>query len=158
MRANRFVFALALALSAPACASFHVNTPSGFAELDDDAYDYRATSADGVVLAVRALRNRPSANLAFWSRAIDERMQQRGYTPDGEPRPVQSADGYAGVQYRYVIGVNGRPHRYWVTVYVKSGAFLRRSRVYIVEAGGDRETFEGATPLVERAITAFRCS
>jgi hypothetical protein len=147
----------ALGLAAPACAGPRVNTPAGFATLgDDDHFSYRAASAEGVVLAVRVERNRPEGNLAFWSRVVDERMQSRGYVPDGDPRPVQSADGLAGTQYRYRVAHQGRAHRYWVAVFVKPGGFLSRSRVYVVEAGGDQEVFDPAAAAVERAMASFR--
>lgn len=140
-----------LLLATGACASFRMNTPPGFAELDsNDDFDYRATSADGVVVAVRAERNRPEGNLEFWSRAVDERLRANGYSPDGEPRPVRSADGVPGVQYRYARDHDGRTLRYWVTV------FVRGSKIFIVEAGGDREVFDRAAPAVERAVASIR--
>jgi hypothetical protein len=144
------------ALASQGCASFRVQTPSGFAELDDnDDFDYRATSADGVVVAVRAESNNPTGNLEFWSRAVDERLRAHGYSPEGEARPVRSASGLQGVQFRYGREVAGRPLRYWVTVFVRPRRFLRPSRVFIVEAGGDREVFDRAAPSVERAIASF---
>jgi len=148
---------LALAMLGSACTGARVNTPAGFATLESsDDYTYRAASAEGIVLAVRAERNRPEGNLAFWSRVIDERMQSRGYTPDGEPRSLQSPEGLAGTQYRYRMTHQGRAHRYWVTVFVRPGGFLRGARVYVVEAGGDQEIFDAQTGAVERAMASFR--
>jgi hypothetical protein len=139
-----------------ACATFHMNTPDGFAELDDtDDYGYRAVNAEGIVVAVRSERNRPEGNLDFWARSLDERLRSQGYSPDGEARPVQNASGLRGLQFRYVRDVGGRPLRYWVTVFVRDGGFLRRARVYVIEAGGDREVFDRAVPSVERAIQQF---
>jgi hypothetical protein len=133
-----------------ACASFRMNTPPGFATLDaNDDHAYRATSANGVVIAVRSERNRPEGNLEFWADAIDDRLCATGYTLDGEPRPVQSADGVPGIQRRYARNANGRTLRYWTTVFVKG------SRVYVVEAGGDREVFDRAAPAVEQAISSL---
>jgi hypothetical protein len=142
---------LALLLALPVgCASFHMTTQPGFAELEgNDDHAYRATSADGVVIAVRSERNRPEGNLDFWSGAIDERLRGNGYVLDGDPRPVQSADGVGGVQRRYARDANGRTLRFWTTVFVKG------SRVFVVEAGGDREVFDRAAPAVERAIASI---
>ncbi len=151
------VLLLALGALGSACTGARVNTPTGFATLEsNDDYTFRAASAEGIVLAVRAERNRPEGNLTFWSRVVDERMQARGYTPDGDPRPIQSADGLAGTQYRYRVTHQGRAHRYWVAVFVKPGGFLRRSRVYVVEAGGDQEIFDAQAAAVERAMASFR--
>ncbi|MBK8695527.1 MAG: hypothetical protein IPN17_25445 [Deltaproteobacteria bacterium] len=107
---RRLPLLLALSLLALTCASFHVNTPNGFAELEDDSrYDYRATNADGVVIAVRVMRNEPEASLEFWGRVVDERLRRQGYTPQGNPEPVRSANGVAGVMFRYGATVGGRP-------------------------------------------------
>lgn len=147
---KRFIAILLLAAAPSACASFHMNTQPGFAELEgNDDYGYRATSADGVVVAVRSERNRPEGNLEFWARAVDERLRSNGYVPDGDPRPVRSADGVDGMQYRYARDASGRTLRYWTTVFVKG------SRLFIVEAGGDREVFDRAVPAVERTIASI---
>ncbi|MDB4929593.1 MAG: hypothetical protein JWM10_2077 [Myxococcaceae bacterium] len=148
---RRLPLILALSLLAPACASFHINTPNGFAELEDDErYDYRAINADGVVIGVRAVRNEPQANLEFWGRVVDERLRRQGYVPAGNPEPVQSANGLAGVLFHYAATVGGREHRYQVAV------FVRPKKVYVLEAGGDREVFDPAAAAVARAFRSFR--
>ena len=148
---RRLPLILALSLLAPACASFHLNTPNGFAQLEDDErYDYRATNADGVVIAVRVERNEPLANLEFWGRVVDERLRRQGYVPNGNPEPVQSANGVPGVLFRYGATVGGREHRYPVAV------FVRARKVFVVEAGGDREVFDPAAAAVARAFRSFR--
>lgn len=148
---RRLPLLLALSLLAPACASFHVNTPNGFAELEDDErYDYRATNADGVVIAVRVVRNEPRASLEFWGRVVDERLRRQGYVPEGNPEPVRSANGLAGVMFRYGATVGGREHRYQVAV------FVQNKKVFVLEAGGDREVFDPAAPAVARALRSFR--
>lgn len=148
---RRLPLLLALSLLAPACASFHVNTPNGFAELEDDErYDYRATNADGVVIAVRVVRNEPRASLEFWGRVVDERLRRQGYVPEGNPEPVRSANGLPGVMFRYGATVGGREHRYQVAV------FVQNKKVFVLEAGGDREVFDPAAPAVARALRSFR--
>jgi hypothetical protein len=148
---RRLPLLLALSLLAPACASFHINTPNGFAELEDDEhYDYRSINADGVVIGVRAVRNEPEANLEFWGRVVDERLRRQGYVPAGNPEPVQSANGLAGVLFHYGATVGGREHRYQVAVFVRS------KKVFVLEAGGDREVFDPAAAAVARAFRSFR--
>ena len=140
-----------VALCGVGCASASLDAPAGFARLDaSDEFAWRAVSADGVVLAVRDVPNRPEANLAFWSHTVDERLRVRGYARDGEAREVRNRDGVAGTQFRYDRDEEGRAHRYWVTV------FVRGSHVYVVEAGGDRETFDPARDAVERAVATLR--
>ena len=70
-------------------------------------------------------------------------------------RAVQTQQGMRGVQIRYLRAVGGRPHRYWATLFVRPGGFLRRAKIYIVEAGGDAETFDRAAPQVERTIATL---
>lgn len=145
---------LCLALGTSACG-VTLRAQEGFARIDDERYDRRVASADGVVVGVRVIRNRPEASVDFWIRAVDERMRARGYTPDGDPMGTQTAAGMRGVQLRYLHAVEGRAHRYWATVFVRPGAFLRPSKVYVVEAGGDAETFDRAAPLVQRTIASL---
>src|SRR5262249_22314433 len=79
-----------------------METPDGFAELSHSgSYDWRAASAHGVVLAMRAEKNEPRANLDFWKDAVDVRVRRQGYTPEGQAS-VKSADGRDGRQLRYV--------------------------------------------------------
>lgn len=145
---------LSAALSTSACG-VTLRAQDGFARIDDDHYDRRVASPDGVVVGVRVLRNRPEASLDFWARAVDERMRARGYEPDGDPRATQTAAGMRGVQLRYLQAVGGRPHRYWATVFVRPGGFLRPSKIYVVEAGGDAEVFDRAVPQVDRTIASL---
>lgn len=156
---RRFVFllcALVGAMLLPSCATFRVQNPDGFAELDEtDDYDFRTANAEGVVVAVRAMRNRPYANLAFWSRVVDERIQARGYVHE-QTREVTTASGIHGVQFRYTRAYAGRDHRYWVTVMVVDHGPFRRNRVFVIEAGGDREVFDRAIPAIDRTIQGFR--
>lgn len=145
---------LCAAMGTSACG-VTLRAQEGFARIDDDHYDRRVASADGVVVGVRVIRNRPEASIDFWTRAVDERMRARGYEPDGDPMGTQTRAGMRGVQLRYVQAVGGRPHRYWCTVFVRPSAFLRHSKVYVVEAGGDAETFDRAAEQVQRTIASL---
>lgn len=138
------------------CASFHLRTATGFVELEDqDDYDLRAASADGVVVAVRKMPNRPHGSLTFWTRAVDERLQREGYSP-ASGRTIRTTSGLVGRQVRYTRVSAGVTYHYWITVFVTDGAFLSPSRVFLVEAGGDQFTFPPAQREVERTIRSFR--
>ncbi|MBI2897350.1 MAG: hypothetical protein HYY06_27580 [Deltaproteobacteria bacterium] len=147
---------VAAGLGGTSCASFHLRTATGFVELEDqDDYDLRATSAEGVVVSVRKMPNRPRGSLAFWTGAVDERLQREGYAPVSL-RAVRTESGLAGRQIRYERVRSGVTYHYWVTVFVTEGGFLSRSRVFLVEAGGDQFTFPQAERDVERTIRSFR--
>lgn len=130
------------------CSTARMQTPSGFAAHDDDAYDYRASDGEGVVLAVRSEKNDPEGDLEFWSSAVDARLRKAGYAAQ-DCRDVKSLDGRAGKQLRYEVESEGRTLAFWVTVFVTD------RRVVIVEAGGDTELFAPKTKVVEAAIASL---
>ena len=132
MTSRRLLLALLLASSSVACTpNLHIDTPGGFAELEDqDRYAYRATTSRGVVLAVRREANDPSGDLSFWSGALDAHLRRRGYKAI-TATDVKSKDGVDGRQIRYEIKRNGRPHGFWMTVFVTDDS------VVTVESGGD---------------------
>jgi hypothetical protein len=147
MNLRSFLLPLALFAATPACHSAHVEAPDGFAELEEHGdYDFRATSAAGVVIAVRAEKNDPRGNLAFWTSAIDHKLKKSGYVPTLEkPRAVETRTGLAGKQLKYKMNNGGRPHEYWISVFVTDG------EVFVVEAAGDEAFFD---PSVEKQIDA----
>ena len=147
---RRLMLCAAMTLLPAACTTFQIHAPAGFAELtEDERYDYRATNADGVVIAVRALRNSPEAGLEFWGHVVDERLRRDGYLADGAAEAVHDERGVPGVMLRYHCTIGGRAHRYLVAVYV------RGSKVYVLEAGGDREVFDPVAEVVERSLRSF---
>lgn len=145
--------ALALAPLLAACGpAVRVDTPDGFATLADQTeYVYRATNADGVVIAVRKEVNKPTGNLAFWADIVDRKLRLRGYATDGAPSDVRTRSGHAGREMHYTADSNGRPYRFWTAV------FVTESDIFIVEVAGDKDRFkaklEGA---IEKAIASIR--
>lgn len=139
----------ALTVLAGCGSGLNVATPDGFAELEDqEAYDYRATNAEGVVLAVRREDNKPFGDLSFWSGALDAHLRRSGYTAV-EAKPVEAPDGLKGTQLRYNIERSGRTHAFWLTVFVTA------DEVITIEAGGDVAFFEGVEKSVTQAIATL---
>ena len=134
---RRILLALLLATGSVACTpNLHIDTPGGFAELEDqERYDYRATTSRGVVLAVRREANDPSGDLTFWSGALDAHLRRQGYKAT-TASDVKSSDGVKGRQIRYTIKRKGRPHSFWMTVFVTA------DEVITVESGGDAHFLE----------------
>ncbi len=130
-----------------------LTTPAGFAEMDDthDDYGYQATSAEGVVIAVRKEDNDPQGNLDFWAKALDYELQSRGYETKHQTS-VQTEDGVTGRQLRYSITRQGRPHVLLVSVFVND------DDVYVVEAGGDEEYFAQVKTAVANAVKTLDAS
>jgi hypothetical protein len=147
---KRLLILLALALSACG-ASFQAKTPPGFVELDeeDSAYEYRAITADGLVLAVREIDHEPKGELAFWTRAIENQMRQRGGYALIDSRDVTCKTGQKGKQLRFGHDEGTKPYLYTVTVFVTD------STIYVLEAGGTKELMTQHEAEVDAAVTEF---
>lgn len=147
------LLSLCVALLVAGCGpSFELATPPDFVELDEDdsSYDYRATTADGLVIAVREIDNDPAGELSFWVRAIENRMRERGGYALLETRPVKSADGVSGQQLRFGHDDEGnRPHLYYVAV------FATESNIFVLEAGGSKELMTKQAAQIEAALRGF---
>jgi hypothetical protein len=144
---------LTLLLSLAACThGARLTAPTGFADLGDaDHYSYRAANARGIVLATRTEPNDVKANTDFWAETLDLKLRERGYTAEPS-RTVKTARGLEGTQLRYTTARDGRPFRYWLTV------FATKSKVYVVEVGGDKEAFDGQLAAIENAVSTLDAS
>ncbi len=151
------VLGIALATLATACAPFRAHTPSGMAELHESrwsAYDYRATTPDGVVIAARQIRQReggetPRAELDFWIDALELRMRTTaGYALLDESE-VESADGTDGRRLEFGRDADGDTYVYEVNL------FVTRRFVHVVEAGGERALFEEHRERIDEAVASY---
>lgn len=152
VRSGRAAVALAGALFASAlfsaCAPL-LTTPPGFVEVVGQPYDYRAASADGLVISVRAIEHDPKGDLAFWVRALENELRLgRGYALLSSSE-VTTAKGLAGKQLRFGHDEGASPHLYWVAVFVTS------STLYVIEAGGTKELVEKNQQVLEKAIQSL---
>ena len=132
------------------CAHAQFDTPREFAKLDQESeYAQRATSARGIVIAVREIDAPEDTSIAFWSEAISLRLKSgRGYALLGE-QDVKARSGEAGKLLRFGHDQNGHTFDYWVAV------FPQHERVVLLEAGGRRDHFEKARPEVEKALASL---
>jgi len=133
------------------CASrAHLTTPSGFAEIDSDKYDYRATNPNGVVVGVRTHANDVHGNLDFWTGVLSKNLEEQSYKPDAKAHSIKTHEGIEGRQIRYTVASSGREEKYWLTLFVTD------KRVYVVEAAGDSAYFDqDVLPKVEAAIASL---
>lgn len=145
---------VAVSLLAVACGpSFVVTTPPGFVEIENewDEYDYRATTADGLVIAVREIEHDPEGTTEFWLQAIKNRMRDRGGYALLETVEVKSADGVQGTQLRFGHDEEGnRPHLYYVSIFVTESAIL------LVEAGGTKKLMTDSAAQIATLVSEFR--
>lgn len=121
--------------------------PAGFAPFRPLGR-FRAASPDDVVYRVRAVRNKPAADLAFWEEALRTRMEGAGY------RVVQAQRVDAGGVPGAVLelgAVNGtQDQTYLVALFVDGG------RLVLVEATGERGRFAARREAVFAALGQIR--
>jgi hypothetical protein len=152
----RIISVLLVSLAVGGCgAAFELELPPRFVELDAKAqkvvgYAKRATTADGVVVAVRVIDNAAKGDIVFWQEAITIEMRdRRGYAllDDAE---LRVASGQAGRLLRFGHDEEGEAYRYWV------GILVDEQRIFLVEAGGAEKVFEPVEGDVEKAVRGFR--
>jgi len=149
------LFVVLTLLVAAACGRpFEAATPEGFVDLGEDRYDrgaheYRATTADGVVLGVRAWDNDPKVDLSVAVRALENRVRiGQGYALL-DKKEVAARDGTKGVEMRFGHDEPAGSHLYYLTVFVTD------DWVFIVEAGGKKDLVEKAAPSIDWSIKNF---
>jgi hypothetical protein len=132
-------------------APFEAATPPGFVDLSDryDDDEYRATTADGLVIGARAFENDPPAELAFAVQATKNRMRELGgYALIGE-RDVKARNGLPGKQLDFGHDQESTPHLYVLTLFVDD------DHIYILEAGGTKEQVLAARAQIDWAVQSF---
>ncbi len=147
-----WVLASCFALSTAACGpASRLSAPDGFAHVEGE-YDDRVASANGVVIATRAVKNDPKANLDFWTQAIDLRLRTHGYEPSEQPQEIKSDTGIPGRSLHYVFFDGTRKNRYFVDVYATD------RRILLVEAAGDVSDFDANLPKVVATMRSAHLS
>jgi hypothetical protein len=153
---SQLLFASA-ALCALACGPhFKISAPKNFVVLDQSVpYDFRATTPDGLVLAVREFNNtKEHGDLGFWVQAIANELRlDKGYALLKKAE-VKTRSGLSGTQIHFGLDRENEAHEYIVTVFV-TGKADSKSRVYLVEAGGTAAQVEHSRKAIDEAIAGF---
>jgi hypothetical protein len=156
MKRLLLVIAAGVALASSACGRpFDVKTAPGFVELENQhEFDYRATTPEGVVVGVRVVEDEKRGDLAFWTQAVTLQLRDVSGYALLESAEVASADGTKGRLLKFGHDEDDKPYAYWVAIYPA------QSRLFLVEAGGQRELFERARPNVEWTMKSIhvRCN
>ncbi len=122
-------------------------TPEGFAPFRLKR-GFAAVSPDDVVLRVRVTKNKPRADLGYWTEALRTRLVEAGYRLTGEGE-MPSA-GAAGRFLELVAPDGERDARWLVAVYVDGG------RITVIEAAGEAARFAARREAIVKAIAATR--
>ena len=148
---------VALLLAASVCVGcggrpFTPATPAGFVDLGDIYGDreYRAATADGVVIGIRAFENEPKGEIGFWSKAIENRMRDAGgYALIEKKTDVKNRGKLVGTQLRFGHDEGKAPHLYIITI------FKTDDWIYLIEAGGTKEEMKRMEEQLDWAVTNF---
>jgi hypothetical protein len=146
-------FSLVMFALVSGCApSFQAATPPGFVVLDEEYanYDYRATTADGLVLAAREIEHEPVGDVNFWVRAVENEMRMRGGYAHLETKTVKNRQGLEGRQLWFGHDEGSKPHLYMVTL------FVTPKWIYLLEAGGTKEQVDKQRTQITWAVDNFQ--
>lgn len=149
-----------LAVATTGCdTAFTPQTPKGFVAFDtgyddhwwqsrqsDSEYDYRATTADGVFLAVRRFKNDPKGDIGYWSEAIAQRLAAYGSYTVVASHDIRNHQGVAGRELTLKHSVPGSEHDYRLAVYDRNGW------LYVIESGGDADKMAHWTVALDEAV------
>lgn len=127
-------------------AGVHATAPDGFAAWKKTSR-YAATSPDGLVYRVRRVRNKPAADLAFWTEALRTRQKEAGYTLLAEG-PTKAASGQAGAWLELGAADGAVDDTYLVVLYVDG------RNLVLVEAAGEASHFAKRRDAVLAAAAA----
>ncbi len=145
--------ALGVAGAAGCGRPFDVKTAPGFVPLENQSassYDYRATTPEGVVVAVRVVEDEKRGDLAFWTQALTLQLRDVSGYALLDAVDVRSLDGTPGKLLKFGHDEADKPFAYWVTIFPAQG------RLFLVEAGGAKDPFERARPNVEWMLASVR--
>jgi hypothetical protein len=147
-----YIFLIALALVG--CGRpFDVKTAPGFVPLEGQtSHDWRATTPEGVVVAVRVVEEEKRGDIAFWTQAVTLQMREVSGYALLETTDVASADGTKGKLLKFGHDEDGKPYDYWIEIFSAQG------RLFLVEAGGQKDPFERARPNVEWMLKSVKVS
>jgi hypothetical protein len=143
---------LLLGCAAIGCGKpFTAATPSGFVDLSDGypRNEYRATTADGVVIGVRPFDNEPKGGATFWLKAIENRMRDVGGYALLKKTTVKNKTGQAGTRLSFGRDEDSKSHLYDICV------FVTEAKVYVIEAGGSKSEVERQKAQLDWAIANF---
>jgi len=122
-----------------------------FVVLDEHSgYDYRATTPEGLVIAVRDIDNeRSHGELPFWTKAIEDELRlDQGYALL-DTKSITTRQGHTGTQLRFGLDREGEAHIYIVSI------FVTKKRVFLIEAGGTEAQMKRHHAQIEWSVNEF---
>jgi hypothetical protein len=122
-------------------------TPAGFAPFKRQSR-FQAVSPDDVAYRVRSARNKPTADLTFWSEALKSRMVAAGYHVISE-QAVTAVTGQPGAVLELGAANGEQDQTYLVAI------FVRGRHLVIAEATGEAERFRARRGAILAAVSGL---
>jgi hypothetical protein len=137
-RLTALIFGLVTAAGVAGCGRpFDVKAAPGFVELaNQNDFQWRATTPEGVVIGVRVVEDEKRGDLAFWTQAVTLQVRDVSGYALLESVDVVSGDGTKGRLLEFGHDEDQKPYAYWIAI------FPAQDRLFLVEAGGQRDLFE----------------
>ena len=130
-----------------------MTAPEDFVEVPREqrgAYDFRAISADGAVVAVRRIDNAKKGTLDFWTQAVSNELKVgKGYKLT-ESKDVRSSSGAPGRLLTLTSRQGGVDYIYMLALYVRPDA------VIVAEAAGTTDAIEPKRSAITEALLSAR--
>lgn len=153
-RLARLAAVATIAMLATACGHpFDIKTAPGFVPLERQSnysYDYRATTPEGVVLAVRVIDDEERGDIAFWTSTLTLQLRDVDGYALLSTEDVATRDGTKGKLLKFGHDEDNKPYAYWVA------AFLAQGRLFIVEAGGTKDAFDRSQPSIDWMLKSLK--
>ena len=145
MQSTKYIAVAILGVLAAGCTGYRL--PAGYVKVEPpwDAR-FKAVSADGSALTYRTEENPKNGNLAFWEKAVTNRLVEVGGYQRTDRQDIHNKNGLAGVQMTFSYAQVGVDY-----VYVL-GLYVRGDRLHVLEAAGPKDKFAADLPEIHKAI------
>jgi hypothetical protein len=142
--------AVALSVAAlSACGpTYRMDAPDGFVKYTKGHGDFAWTTADGVRVKAREVKNEPKAELPFWTDATTRHLTARGYTKKVE-RCFTTRAGQKACTLEWLAPRGNEDWVYAVTIFVTG------DRVTLVEAAGPFARYVAVEAKLSKALETF---
>jgi len=125
--------------------SFKAEVPSGFA-VSKKSGNFLIYSPDGFKIRIKAEKNTPKKDIVFWSEALKTHLTNSGYFLLDETS--FNSVNIEGKRITWLMPVNHDYYKYMTAIGVKG------SRIYIIEASGERGLFDSYEEDIEKIISS----
>ncbi len=139
---------IAMALGTACGPTYRMDAPDDFVKYAKDHGKFAWTTADGVRVKARDVKNEPKAELPFWTDAAQRHLTARGYTKKSE-RCFTTRQGAPGCTLEWLAPRGNEDWVFAVTIFVTG------DRVTLVEAVGPFARYVAVEAKLAKALQTF---